>query len=92
MKLKINLGDELKNAKIIYAKNTSVTKHFETPIAFGEIKFEHNDYIIEFEKINIPNFKKIKNLYECGVRGFVLERKDNLITKFKIDSVSIQYK
>ena len=87
MKLTINLGDELKHAKVSYPINLPVTKNGEF---IGEARIQL-DGTAEIT-IGDRHILNTKDALGLGVGGTVTSRKGDTITGFDIEEVSIQFK
>ena len=88
MKLKVNLGDELKHAKIEYTKTVPVTRMGKF---VGEAIIQ-SDGTAELNIVNEQQISDIKDIFELGVGGIVTSREGNLINGFDLREVSIVLK
>jgi hypothetical protein len=94
MKLNINLGDDLKNAKITHRKEVPVLHHFNHDRFIG-MAYISDDLSKAEVKLVYPlntNVELIKDILELRVAGKILSHKDNVITKFELTNVSINFR
>ncbi len=95
MKLVVNLGDELKNAKITHKPKLPVISSEGDII--GEAIIQSDNKTAELNLSNLPDDSKLKNtlenILELGVGGRVISKdENNVITKFDIMEASIKFK
>ena len=91
MKIKIDLGDELKHAKILSRNKTPVTINFDKKNVIGWADV-NSDGVADIQITDVDKFSSLINSLECGFGGRILERKGNVITKLHIDELSLQIK
>ncbi len=94
MKLNVNLGNELKHAKIDLPKRLPVFANFDNTKYLGEAVINRNgdNITAEMNIVNEKEIEKIKTILECGVSGVITGRKGKLISGFELKSVSIQFR
>ena len=87
----INLGDDLKNAKLNLPKSVPVTKNFDNTNIIGNAEVLHaGENIIAHIEINDKVIlSTLPSMIDYVVAGKVTERDRDLITKFEINSISI---
>ena len=88
LKLHVNFGDQLSQAKIIYPKFLPVMRNGK---CVGEA-IMREDGMAELNIVNQQQICDIKHILELGVGGIVTSQKGDIITEFNLRQVSIEFK
>lgn len=91
MKLKINLGEELKYAKFTHPDVVPLLSEFRHDKVIGECRI----LSLEEAEVKVTNqdfIEELNKIFQLGVAGRVTEREGNQISGFHLMSCSIEFK